>query len=93
MPNKGDRIAALHIMALLEENKGEAMRFSNIDKTMRNRGWHHNHTTVSDNLKFLIEQGNIVQTHFRYGIPTQRKNGTRYLIIKTPGIKDEIVEL
>jgi hypothetical protein len=97
MPKKGDRITAVHLMVIFKENKGLAMRFMEIYYTMKKRGFNHNRTSVSDNLKFLISQGKIVRYEWfnnpRYGIPKERSDGTRYIIVKNEGLPDETIEL
>ena len=73
------------------------MRFSEIYKTLLKRDMFHYQGSISQNLQFLIEQSEIVRvqtdTPPRYGIPTKREDGTKYIIVKGTGIKDEIVEL
>ena len=97
MPQKGDRITAVHLMVIFKENKGLAMRFMEIYNTMRQSGFKHNRTSVSDNLKFLIKKGKIFRYEWynnpRYGMPKVREDGTRYIIVKNQGLTDETIEL
>ncbi len=97
MTRKGDRVVSQHIMTVLDENKGYAMRFSEIYKTLLKRDMFHYQGPISQNLQFLIEQGEIVRvqtdTRPRYGIPATREDGTRYIVVKGSGVKDETVEL
>ena len=90
LPKKGDRITAVHLLVTLKENKGVAMRFMEIYNIMRQRGFKHNYTSVSDNLKYLISQGKIVRIEWynnpRYGIPKTREDGARYIIVKNEGL-------
>ena len=97
MPQKGERITAVHLMVILKENNGLAMRFMEIYNTMKQRGLKHNNTSISDNLKYLVNQGKIVKhswyNNSRYGIPATREDGTRYIIVKNKGLPDETIEL
>jgi len=97
LPNKGDRITAVHLLIIFNENKGLAMRFMELYHTMRQRGFKHNYTSVSDNLKYLIKQEKIVRYEWnnnpRYGMPKAREDGTRYIIVKNKGLPDETIEL
>jgi hypothetical protein len=97
MPKKGSRITAVHSMIIFKENKGLAMRFMEIYNKMRQLGFKHNRTSVSDNLKFLINQGKIVRylwhNNPRYGMPKERSDGTRYIVVKNKGLPDETIEL
>ena len=97
MTRKDDRIVARQIMSILEQNKGYGMRFSEIYKTLIEQGFFHYQGPISNNLTFLIEQGKIVRiqpdARPRYGIPETRKDGTRYIIVKGSGVKDETVEV
>ena len=61
IPQKGDRITAVHLMVIFKENKGLAMRFMEIFHEMRKQGLKHNNTSISDNLKYLVNQGKIVK--------------------------------
>ena len=97
MPKKGDRITAVHLLVILKENKGVAMRFMKIYNTMRQRGFKHNYTSVSDNLKYLINKGKIVRYEWynnpRYGMPETREDGSRYIVVKNKGLPNETIEL
>lgn len=97
MPQKGERITSVHLMIIFKENIGLARRFKEVYQTMRERGFMHNYSSVSQNLKYLIEQGKIVRYEWnknpRYGLPDTREDGTRYIIIKNPNLPDETVEL
>ncbi|MEM2506793.1 MAG: hypothetical protein QXF61_07125 [Nitrososphaeria archaeon] len=90
MPRKGDRIVAQHILAVLTENKGTAMRFSNIKKEMSNKGWVHMDYAILDNLKLLVEQGKIIRLERLFGIPMTREDGTAYLKIQN---SNAVIEL
>lgn len=92
MPRKNDRPIARHIEKILKENQGVLLRFVDIYKIARERGWRHNYSGISDNLKFLIDQNKVVKKMFRYGIPIEREDGSKYFIFKEPGSKDEIIE-
>jgi len=97
MAKKNERITAVHLMAVLTENKGIGMRYTDVYKAMRARGWKHNYTSTIDNLRFLVSQGNIVKTDWhlnpRYGVPVVREDGTKYIVLKNQGFEDETVEL
>jgi hypothetical protein len=97
MTRKGDRIVARQIMSILEQNKGYGLRFNEIYKMLIEIDCFHFQGPISNNLKFLLEQGKIVRiqpdARPRYGIPMTREDGTRYIIVKGSGIKDIIVEL
>lgn len=97
MPKKGERITAVHLIVVLTENKGIGMRYTDVYKAMRARGWKHNYTSTIDNLRYLVNQGDIVKVEWhlnpRYSVPATRANGTRYVVLKNQGLKDEIVEL
>ena len=97
MPHKGDRITAVHLLVTLKENKGVTMRFMEIFHKMRKRGLKHNNTSISDNLKYLVNQGKIVKhswhNNSRYGIPATREDGTRYIIVKNKCLPNETIEI
>lgn len=97
MTRKGDRIVARQIMSILEKNEGYGLRFNEIYKMLIEIGCFHFQGPISNNLTFLLEQGEIVRiqpdARPRYGIPKTREDGTRYIIVKGSGIKDKIVEL
>lgn len=97
MPKKGERITAVHLMVIFKENKGVTMRFIQVYRTMRKRGFKHNYTSVSSNLKYLVSQGKIVRYEWnlnpRYGMPETRENGSRFIVVKNKGLPDEIIEL
>lgn len=97
MPQKGDRITAVHLTVFFTENQGLSMRFMELYQKMRQRGFTHNRTSVSDNLKYLMKQGKIVRylwnNNPRYGMPKERSDGTRYIIVKNKGLPDETIEL
>ena len=89
-------------MDFFKKKKGTGFNFSFIDRTMRERGFTHNRTTIRVYLKFLIDQEKIVNVKTKkrgkhsfysfYGIPTIRKNLSRYLII-TQDIEEEKFEI
>ena len=97
MPQKGERITAVHLTVIFRENKGISMRWKELNPKMIERGIKHNYTSVSDNLKYLVEQGTIVRYEWnknpRYGMPDTRPNGSKFIIVKNPNLPDEIVEL
>ena len=97
MPHKGDRITAVHLLVMLKENKGVAMQFMKIYNTMRQRGFKHNNTSISNNLKYIVNQGKIVKQSWynnsRYGIPLTREDGTSYIVVNNKGLPDEEIEL
>jgi hypothetical protein len=97
MARKNNRITARQILAVLQENKSYALRFSDIYKILRQLGTSHYQQQISQNLQFLISRNEIVrvedESRYYYGIPNLRENGTRFIIIKGAGIKDEIIEL
>jgi len=98
MAKKGERPTAKHIMEYLEENKGFAIRFMYIYRALRKKGYRHNYTSVTDNLKYLIEQGKIVKIKNKvrpvfYGIPKKREDGSTYIIAKKVYVENKIVEL
>ena len=68
-----------------------------IYNTLRQRGFKHNYTSVSDNLKYLVSQGKIVRYEWnynpRYGLPEPREDGSKFIIVKNPNLPDEIIEL
>ena len=81
---------------------GTGFNFKFIDRTMREKGFTHNRTTIRVYLKFLIDQGKIVNVRTKkrgkhsfysfYGIPSIRKNYSRYLIINQD-VKEENFEI
>jgi len=93
MPKKDERPTAKHTLEYLEQNKGTGIRFGKIYSTLRERGYHHNFTSVSDNLKWLIEQKKVVKVFCYYGVPAKRADGSRYLIVKGQGLPNDIAEL
>ena len=85
-------------MEFFEQNKGVAIRFGYIYKEMRKKGYHHNSSSISQNLTYLIEQKKIVRIkrdlrHSFYGIPEKRENGSTYILAKKVYVEDEIIEL
>ena len=74
-------------MTLLKENQGTGMRYTDIYKALRKKGYHHNFTSTLDNLRFLLERKKIVKVLTCYGIPAEREDGSRYLTIKSSGQK------
>lgn len=86
------RTTAPHILAFLEENKGTGKRFGEIYLTLKERGFHHNTTSISNNLSWLIEQKKIVKVFCYYGIPKKREDGKLCLIVKNMGLPNDIVE-
>ena len=97
MPRKGQTIVDKDIMIVLKENKGFALSFSDIFKDLIKRDLFHYQQQISKNLKTLIEKGKVVKVedkvHPHYGIPATRANGSKYIIVKGFGLKDETVEL
>ena len=96
MPRKGETTVDKDILAVLEERKGYGLRFSDIFHALSKRDMFHYQQQISKNLKKLIEEKKVVKVKGRpryfYGIPLQREDGTRYLIVRGP-IEDEIIEL
>ena len=86
MPKKNERKTAVHILTLLEENKGTGMRLIDISEAMYKKGYRHNRTSAIDNLRFLVEHKKIVKVLTCYGIPTE-KDGKKYLTVKLAGQK------
>ena len=98
MPKKNQRPTAEHIMEFLKQNKGYAIRFSYIYKEMRKNGYHHNSSSISQNLTYLVELGKIVRIRHSicssfYGIPKKRSDGSTYIIAKKVYVEDETIEL
>jgi len=96
MPRKGETTVDKDVLIVLEKNKGYGLRFSDIYKTLLKRDMFHFQQQISNNLKKLIEEGKVVKVRvnprFFYGIPLERENGTKYLIVRGP-VEDEIVEI
>jgi Fe2+ or Zn2+ uptake regulation protein len=97
MPKKNERPTAKHIMEFLEQNKGVAIRFKYIYKALRKKGYRHNFTSITDNLRYLIKQGKIVRIKSGirpfYGIPKKRQDGSSFIVAKKVYVEDEIIEL
>lgn len=98
MAKLGERPTVKHIMEFLRENKGFAVRFSYIYKEFRKKGYKHNSTSISTNLRDLVDQKKIVNIkpnlHLSlYGIPKKRPDGTIYIVAKKVYEENEIVEL
>lgn len=98
MARKRERPTAKHIMEFLKPNKGYAIRFMYIYREMERKGYKHNSVSISQNLKYLVEQGKII--NFRrgmrpsfYGIPEKRPDGTKFIVAKKVYVENEIVEL
>ena len=91
MPKKDERTVAPRIMYVLEENNGVGMRFSEIFKALAKHNWFHSQYPISDNLKFLIEQGKVAKVGNQYSIIKTRENGTKFVIVKDP--VEKVVEL
>ena len=95
MPRKGETTVDKDILIILKEKKGYGLRFGDIYKTLKREMFHYQQQ-ISNNLKKLIEQGKVVKVkgspRYFYGIPLQREDGTRYLIVRGP-VEDEIIEL
>jgi len=87
MPKKDERITAVHILELLKEHQGMGMRYTEIYKAMRKKGYRHNFTSTIDNLRFLVGNGKIVKILKIYGIPVVGENGNKYLTIDCDGQK------
>ena len=87
LPKKNERITSTHILALLKENQGTGMRYTDIYQAMRKKSYRHNFTSTIDNLRFLVKHKKIVKVLTCYGIPVERENGSKYLIIKSSGQK------
>lgn len=87
-----ERIVAPRIMRVLEENDGVGMRFSEIFRGLAKHGWYHNQNPITQNLKWLIEQGKIAKVENRYAIIKKREDGTKYVVIENP-VENKTVEL
>ena len=90
-------------MNIFETKVGVGFPFKIIDETMRKKGFIHNRSTIRVYLKYLIDHGKIVNVRTKnrgkkdcfysfYGIPSTRKDCSRYLIINK-NIQKEIVEI
>ena len=97
MPKKNERPTAKHIMEYLKPNKGVAIRFKYIYQALGEKGYRHNFTSITDNLRHLIKQKKIVRiksgTRPFYGIPKKREDGSTYIVAKKVYAEDEIIEL
>jgi len=91
MVKKSKRIVAPRVLHVMNENDGIGMRFIEIFKALANAGWFHNQNPISQNLKWLIEQGKIVHIVNQYAVIKERENGTKFCIVKDP--VEKVVEL
>ena len=78
-------------MDFFKTKVGTAVQFKIIERTMREKGYTHNRTTIATYMKYLIKQKKIVNVRTKenysfYGIPS--KEGIRYL-----AFEKKIVEL
>lgn len=96
MPIKGETTVHKDVLIVLGEHPGYGLRFSYIFHALSEHNMFHYQQQISNNLKKLIEEGKVAKvkgkTRYFYGIPLQREDGTRYLIVRG-SVKDEIVEL
>ena len=97
MPKKNERPTAKHIMEFFKQNEGVAIRFKYIYKALREKGYRHNFTSITDNLRYLIKQKKIIRiksgTRPFYGIPKKREDDSTYIVAKKVYVEDEIIEL
>lgn len=78
---KKRRPCAEHILAILEENKGNGLRFSDIKLAMLKKDWMHVDCSISQNNHWLVQHGLIVQVGAYYGIPAEHEDGKIYIKI------------
>ena len=97
MPKKNERPTAKHIMEYLKPNKGVAIRFKYIYQALGEKGYRHNFTSITGNLRYLIKQKKIVRIKSGvrpfYGIPKKREDDSTYIVAKKVYVEDEIIEL
>ena len=96
MPGKGQTTVDKDILVVLEEHRGYGLKFSDIFHALSKHNMFHYQQQISKNLKKLIEEKKVAKVKGRpryfYGIPLQREDGTRYLIVRGI-VEDEIIEV
>ena len=96
MPGKGQTTVDKDILVVLEEHRGYGLKFSDIFHALSKHGMFHYQQQISNNLSKLIEEGKVVKVkgspRYFYGIPLQRENKSKYIIVRGP-VKDETIEL
>jgi hypothetical protein len=94
--NKGQTFVDKDILIVLEEHKGYGLRFGDIFHALSAHDMFHYQQQISKNLTKLIEEGKVVKVKGRpryfYGIPNQRTNGSKYLIVRGT-IEDEEIDV
>ena len=91
MTRKYVRVVAPRILYVLDQNLGVGMRFNEIFKALAKNDWLHGQRPISDNLKYLVEQGKIAHIGDNYSIIQERSDGTKFCIVKDP--VEKVVEL
>ena len=86
-----ERTIAPRIIYVFQQNNNIGMRFSEIFKKLAQKGWLHSQHPISDNLKFLIEQGEVAHIKNQYCPIQTREDGTKFVVIKNP--VETVVEL
>ena len=83
MPEKRKkrRPVAENILAILEENKGNGLRFSDIKMEMLKKGMMPVDCSLSQNNHWLVQHGLIAQVGSYYGIPAEHEDGKTYIKI------------
>ena len=91
------RVITNHLMPLLERNKGFAFKFTEVYLMLYEHGFQHTNTGISQNLKKLKAEGKIVQVWWkhnpRYGVPTTRADGSKYILVKDEKDEEQKVEI
>lgn len=83
MTKKGDRIVAKQILYLMNK-KQKSLRFVETLKALCVEGWFHTGKSISENYKYLIEQGKVAHIENQYCLVQKRVNGTKFCIINDP---------
>ena len=83
MPEKRKkrRPVAENILAILEENKGNGLRFSDIKMEMLKKGMMPVDCSLSQNNHWLVQHGLIAKVGSYYGIPAEHEDGKTYIKI------------
>lgn len=91
MTRKYVRVIAPRILYVLDQNLGVGIRFNEIFKALAEAGWLHSQRPISDNLKFLIEQGKVAKIKSRYALIKTWENGSKFVIVNDP--VERVIEL